>query len=353
MIESATKHIKASFKKHTLNFIRPAGTSRGVYHTKDSWFLILDDGDNTGVGECSILKGLSIDDCPDFENKLKNVCNDINAGSYNFHSVLYEFPAIQFGLESALADLQSVGKHILFPSEFTRGEKGIPTNGLIWMGDQKYMRKQIAQKLDTGFSCIKLKIGSLDWPSERELIADMRKEFSASELTIRVDANGAYLFDEALKILNDLEKLEVHSIEQPIKAGNWEQMSALCRQAPVPVALDEELIGTYPYARKKQLIETISPHYLILKPGLLGGFKSCDEWVELAQKNDAGWWATSALESNIGLNAIGQWVFTKNVKTQQGLGTGMLFSNNINSPLTLTGENLFYIPTKPWSTVSY
>jgi o-succinylbenzoate synthase len=346
-------NLKASFKKHTLRFIRPAGTSRGVYHTKDSWFLFLDDGNNTGVGECSIITGLSIDDCPGFEDKLQIVCNDINTGNYDFNSVLHEFPAIQFGLETALADLQSVGKHILFPSEFTRGEKGISTNGLIWMGNKKYMREQITQKLDAGFSCIKLKTGSLDWSSEHELIAEMRKQFNASELTIRVDANGAYPFDEALKVLNDLAKLEVHSIEQPIKAGNWEKMAALCRQTPVPIALDEELIGVYPYKRKKELVETISPQYLILKPGLLGGFKASDEWIELAQNYNAEWWATSALESNIGLNAIAQWTFTKNVKTQQGLGTGMLFSNNIDSPLTLKGENLFYIPTKPWGTVSF
>ncbi|MDA3818809.1 MAG: o-succinylbenzoate synthase [Prolixibacteraceae bacterium] len=353
MKESATKHIKAGFKKHTLNFIRPAGTSRGVYHTKNSWFLFLSDGNKTGVGECSILRDLSIDDCPGFEDKLQSICNDINAGNYDFNSVLHEFPAIQFGLETALTDLLSTGSHILFPSEFTRNEKGIPTNGLIWMGDRKYMREQITQKLDAGFSCIKLKIGSLDWPSEQELIANMRKQFSASELTIRVDANGAYSFDEALKVLSDLAKLEVHSIEQPIKAGNREQMAALCRHTPVPIALDEELIGVYPYTQKKKLVETIRPQYLILKPGLLGGFKASNEWIELAQKYDADWWATSALESNIGLNAIAQWVFTKNAETQQGLGTGMLFSNNIDSPLTLKGENLFYIPTKPWATVPH
>ncbi|MCF8361593.1 MAG: o-succinylbenzoate synthase [Prolixibacteraceae bacterium] len=353
MKESATKHIKASFKKHTLRFIRPAGTSRGVYHTKDSWFLFLNDGDNTGVGECSILTGLSIDDCPGFENKLQRVCNNINAEIYDFNSVLHEFPAIQFGLETALADLHSTGRHILFPSEFTRGEKGIPTNGLIWMGDKKYMHEQIAQKLDAGFSCIKLKIGSLDWPSEHNLVAGMRKQFSASELTIRVDANGAYSFDEALKVLSDLAKLEVHSIEQPIKAGEWEQMAALCQHSPVPIALDEELIGVYPYKRKKELVETIRPHYLILKPGLLGGFKASDEWIALARNVDAGWWATSALESNIGLNAIAQWVFTTDVETHQGLGTGMLFSNNIDSPLTLTGEKLFYKPNESWASVTF
>ncbi|HKK67735.1 MAG TPA: o-succinylbenzoate synthase, partial [Bacteroidales bacterium] len=264
----------------------------------------------------------------------------------------HEFPAIQFGLETALADLQSVGKHILFPSEFTRGEKGIPTNGLIWMGDKKYMREQIDQKLEAGFSCIKLKIGSLDWSSEYAMINDMREQFNASELTIRVDANGAYSFDEALKVLNDLAKLEVHSIEQPIKAGGWKQMAALCQHSPLPIALDEELIGIHLHTQKIELLETIKPHYLILKPGLLGGFKSCNEWINLAKKHDTGWWATSALESNVGLNAIAQWVFTKHMQTQQGLGTGMLFSNNIDSPLTLVNEKLFYYPHKTWEPIT-
>ncbi|MDA3879224.1 MAG: o-succinylbenzoate synthase [Prolixibacteraceae bacterium] len=341
-------HIKTSFKKHTLNFIRPAGTSRGVYTSKNSWFLFLCNGNHTGVGECSILNDLSIDDRPDFEEKLQQVCSEINNGTFDFDDKLEQFPAIRFGLETAMADLNNGGKRILFPSAFTSGSDGIRTNGLIWMGEAGFMRRQVAQKLDAGFSCIKLKIGSLNWKTEREMIVEMRRQFKAGELTIRVDANGAYNTENVHGVLNDLAELDVHSIEQPIKAGQWEQMAALCAKTPVPIALDEELICVLSYEAKHKLIDTIKPQYLILKPGLIGGFSSANEWVELANEHSVGWWATSALESNIGLNAIAQWVYTKDVKMPQGLGTGMLFSNNIESPLTLRGEQLFYDTAAKW-----
>lgn len=343
--------MKASYKKHTLQFLRPAGTSRGIYSTKDSWFITLSDGDRTGVGECSILKGLSQDDRPDFEEKMRDVCTQINSGTFNFEEALYEFPSIQFGLETALLDLQHGGNRILIPSEFTVGKTGILTNGLIWMGNQKYMSEQITQKMEKGFSCIKLKIGAINWKSERELITKMRKQFSASELTIRVDANGAFSTEKATEVLSELSELQVHSIEQPIKAGQWDEMSKLCATAPTPIALDEELIGIHAREEKRKLLETIRPHYLILKPSLLGGFKASDEWIQLAEENNIGWWATSALESNIGLNAIAQWVFTKKPTIPQGLGTGMLFANNIDSPLTLHGEKLFYDTNKNWKNI--
>lgn len=341
-------HIKANFRKYSLKFIRPVGTSRGVYTDKNSWFLFLSNENHTGVGECSILNDLSIDNRPDFEEKLKQVCGEINNGTFDFDDRLESFPAIRFGLETALADLNNGGKHILFPSAFTSGNAGIPTNGLIWMGDAGFMRSQIAQKLDAGFSCVKLKIGSLSWETERELIAEMRRRFKATELTIRVDANGAFHSENVQEVLNDLAKLDVHSIEQPIKAGQWEQMAALCANPPLPIALDEELIGIASYEKKYQLINAIKPQYLILKPGLIGGFYSSDEWVKLANEHSVGWWATSALESNIGLNAIAQWAYKKDVKMPQGLGTGLLFANNIESPLTLQGEKLFYDIHTKW-----
>lgn len=341
--------LHAKYTRYTLRFLRPAGTSRGTYTAKDSWFIFLSENGVTGIGECSLLSDLSIDARPGFEEKLQQICNEINSNRFNFDNPLYEFPAIQFGLETALHDLKNGGKHILFPSLFTDGKDGIATNGLIWMGDKKYMGQQIEQKLEKGFSCIKLKIGAIDWESERELIAEMRKQFSASELTIRVDANGAYTPQKATEVLSELAEMSVHSIEQPIKAGNWEEMAKLCENPAIPVALDEELIGVFPYEKKQELIETISPQYLILKPGLLGGFTASDEWIELATERNIGWWATSALEGNIGLNAIAQWVYTKNVTTQQGLGTGLLFSNNIDSPLTLQGEKLFYQSDKKWA----
>jgi len=343
--------LTARYSKHTLQFIRPAGTSRGEYTTKVSWFIFITDGERTGIGECSLLNELSIDDRPDFEEKLAGVCDQINNDIFNFDQPLYEFPAIQFGLETALFDLQNGGNHTIFPSVFTSGAKGIITNGLIWMGDKVYMREQIGEKLKKGFSCIKLKIGSLDWTTEHELIAEMRRQFSASELTIRVDANGAFSPLQAAKILPALEKLQVHSIEQPIKAGQWNEMAELCAKTPLPIALDEELIGIYPVEKKKRLLETIKPQYLILKPGLLGGFNATDEWISLADEMNIGWWATSALEANIGLNAISQWVFTKHVTIPQGLGTGMLFSNNIKSPLTLVGEKLYYDISKSWGLI--
>jgi len=340
--------LKATYRKHTLQFLLPAGTSRGVYTTKDSWFLFLFDGEEFGIGECSILKDLSIDDSPYFQEKLAEICDQINDGTFNLNQTLGNFPAIQFGLETALLDLLNGGNRTPFPSDFTCGRKGIVSNGLIWMGDKTYMRQQIAEKLDKGFSCIKLKIGALEWPTERELIADMRHQFSASELTIRVDANGAFSPLQAQKVLSELEKLHVHSIEQPIKAGQWNEMAKLCAETPIPIALDEELIGISSKEKKNELLQTIKPQYLILKPGLLGGFQASDEWVSLAEEMKIGWWATSALEANIGLNAIAQWVFTKNVSIPQGLGTGSLFSNNIDSPLTLKGEKLFYDVSKGW-----
>lgn len=338
----------ANYKKYTLRFKIPAGTSRGIYKSKDSWFIFLSDKENTGIGECSLLRDLSIDEQPDFEEKLHMVCSQINTGTFNLNEKLYDFPAIQFGLETALLDLKNGGKHILFPSEFTETKRGIPTNGLIWMGDKQTMRRQIAQKIDQGFSCIKMKIGAIDWESEKHLITQMRKQFNAAQLSIRVDANGAFTLAQARDVLSELAALQVHSIEQPIKAGQWNEMAELCADTPVPIALDEELIGVYPFGRKRELIDSIRPQYLILKPGLLGGFSASDEWIKLAEENGVGWWATSALEANIGLNAIAQWAFTKNNNMHQGLGTGMLFSNNIASPLELRGENLFYNSERSW-----
>jgi o-succinylbenzoate synthase len=339
--------MRAEFKRHTLRFITPAGTSRGIYKTKDSWLITLFENGKSGVGECSLLKDLSIDDRPDFEDKINQIIIQINNGSFNFNDPLFDFPAIKFGLETALLELKNGGKGLIFPSSFTRGDTSIVTNGLIWMGTPEYMQQQIAEKLDKGFSCIKLKIGSLNWATERRLIEAMRKQFTASELTIRVDANGAYSPNEALSVLNDLAKLQVHSIEQPIRAKQWEQMARLCENTPLPIALDEELIGVYPLEQKRQLLQSIKPQFIILKPGLLGGFIASDEWIDLAENMNIGWWVTSALESNIGLNAIAQWTATKNNPLPQGLGTGMLFENNFESCLQLEGEKLIYNTPQP------
>jgi o-succinylbenzoate synthase len=340
--------MRASFKKYTLNFKQASGTSRGVYTTRDTWFLFLIDGMNTGIGECAPLPDLSIESPGKMSAKLLQVCDEI---SYFISSLeeLQAWPSIQFGLETALLDLRNGGTHILFPSAFTRGEQGIPINGLIWMGTPEFMKQQIRKKLDAGFRCIKMKIGALDFETEFELLKSIRKEFSPEEITLRVDANGAYSYRTALENLKRLSDLQIHSIEQPIEPGKWEEMAKLCQLSPVPIGLDEELIGISSGKEMLKLLETIHPAYLILKPSLHGGFAGCEKWIGHAEKYGTGWWITSALESNIGLNAIAQWTFQMDAKNEQGLGTGQLFTNNFDSPLEIEGDQLRFHPDRDWN----
>ena len=340
--------MKASYKKYTLNFKRPSGTSRGVLTTKETWFLILEEENNFGIGECGILRTLSIDDRPDYEEKLKWTCQNIHLPKDELLAELVEFPSIQFGVEMALLSLQSQDPFQLFPSAFTNGEKGIPINGLIWMGEETFMHEQIQQKLEQGFSCIKLKIGAIDFDKEIALLQSIRKKYSASEIELRVDANGAFKPQEALQKLQRLSELDLHSIEQPIKQGQFSEMAKLCAKTPLPIALDEELIGVFSVTKKEELLQTIQPQYIILKPSLIGGFKGTQEWIDLAEKQNIGWWITSALESNIGLNAISQFTFMQNSNMPQGLGTGSLYTNNIESPLMVKGEYITYAPKKTW-----
>ena len=340
--------MKASYKKYTLNFKRPSGTSRGVLTTKETWFLILEEENNFGIGECGILRTLSIDDRPDYEEKLKWTCQNIHLPKDELLAELVEFPSIQFGVEMALLSLQSQDPFQLFPSAFTNGEKGIPINGLIWMGEEAFMHEQIQQKLEQGFSCIKLKIGAIDFDKEIALLQSIRKKYSASEIELRVDANGAFQPQEALQKLQRLSELDLHSIEQPIKQGQFSEMAKLCAKTPLPIALDEELIGVFSVTKKEELLQTIQPQYIILKPSLIGGFKGTQEWIDLAEKQNIGWWITSALESNIGLNAISQFTFMQNSNMPQGLGTGSLYTNNIESPLMVKGEYITYAPEKTW-----
>ena len=340
--------MKATYKKYTLNFKRPSGTSRGVLTTKETWFLILEEENNFGIGECGILRTLSIDDRPDYEEKLKWTCQNIHLPKDELLAELVEFPSIQFGVEMALLSLQSQDPFQLFPSAFTNGEKGIPINGLIWMGEEAFMHEQIQQKLEQGFSCIKLKIGAIDFDKEIALLQSIRKKYSASEIELRVDANGAFKPHEALQKLQRLSELDLHSIEQPIKQGQFSEMEKLCAETPLPIALDEELIGVFSVTKKEELLQTIQPQYIILKPSLIGGFKGTQEWIDLAEKQNIGWWITSALESNIGLNAISQFTFMQNSNMPQGLGTGSLYTNNIKSPLMVKGEYITYAPEKTW-----
>lgn len=316
--------------------------------TKETWFLVLIDKNHWGIGECGILRGLSIDDRPDFEEKLRWICDHIDLGEVKLCNALIELPALQFGVETAFRSFHSKNPFILFPSEFTQGKDVIPINGLIWMGDATFMKRQISEKLKEGFSCIKMKIGAIDFASEIALLNSIRREYSAQEIELRVDANGAFSASEALEKLKRLSDLQLHSIEQPIRAGQWQEMAQLCEKTPLPIALDEELIGVFSTAEREKLLATIRPHYIILKPSLVGGFSNCDAWIAVAEKEGMQWWITSALESNIGLNAISQYTFTKNSKLPQGLGTGSLFTNNVVSPLETNRGNIRYNTDNEW-----
>ena len=341
--------MQATYQKYILNFKRPSGTSRGILKTKETWFIILNDNEKQGIGECGILRTLSVDDRPDYEEKLKWACQNIHLGVVVLLKELYEFPSIQFGLEQAFLSLQSHTMFDLFPSEFTKGNQAIPINGLVWMGDKEFMKTQIKEKLATGFSCIKMKIGAIDFKTEMELLTSIRKEFSSNEIELRVDANGGFDPNNALEKLKRLSELEIHSIEQPIKQGQFEQMASLCEKTPLPIALDEELIGVFSVTKKQEILQTIQPQYIILKPSLVGGFKGSKEWIEKAESHNVGWWVTSALESNVGLNAIAQWTFTLNSNMPQGLGTGGLYTNNIESPLEIEKGSLKYNTYKKWN----
>ncbi|QEE50587.1 o-succinylbenzoate synthase [Flavobacterium alkalisoli] len=341
--------MKASYKKYILKFKRPSGTSRGVLTEKETWFLLLEENGKTGIGECGILRTLSIDDRPDYEEKLKWVCDNISLGKDKLWEELIEFPSIQFGVEMAFQSLQSEDSFLLFPSQFTSGQENISINGLVWMGEEPFMKEQIEDKLKQGFNCIKLKIGAIDFTRELALLEFIRDNFSAEQIEIRVDANGAFTSSEALGKLNQLSKFQLHSIEQPIKQNQIDSMTELCKETPLPIALDEELIGVFGKEDKENLLQKIKPQYIILKPSLIGGFKGSMEWIELAEKYNIGWWITSALESNIGLNAIAQWTFTLNNPMPQGLGTGGLYTNNFDCPLEVKQGQLIYNKELSWN----
>ncbi len=341
--------MKANYLHYFLNFKRPSGTSRGVLTTKETWFLVLENEGKKGIGECGLLRSLSIDDRPDYEEKLKWVCENIALGPEMLWNQLLEFPSIQFGVEMAFKSLEAKNKFILFPSEFTEGKSAIPINGLVWMGDKAFMKEQISEKIKAGFRCIKLKIGAIDFQTELDLLKYIRTEFSSKEIELRVDANGAFSFLEAMEKLKKLSEYEIHSIEQPIKQGQWEHMADLCSKTPIPIALDEELIGVSTVTKKQELLQIIKPQFAIFKPSLIGGFMGTQKWVDLVEKNSIGWWVTSALESNVGLNAISQWIFTKKSLLPQGLGTGGLYTNNIESPLVVENGEISYDPERSWN----
>lgn len=337
------KMIKSDIIPYELHFKQPAGTSRGVYTTRKVWYVKLSDVETgkTGIGECAPLPKLSCDDIPEYETVLRQHCLSLEVNGAIDYESLRPYPSILFGIETAMQNLNSCN-NILWDTPFSRGEEGITINGLVWMGDFDEMYKRLEEKMKSGFKCIKLKIGAIDFDKELQLLSHIRKHFSPEEIEIRVDANGAFSHSDAMDKINTLSQFNIHSIEQPIRQGQWDMMKILCKKTPLSIALDEELIGINNMEDKKLLLDTINPQYIILKPSLHGGIHGSEEWIRLAEERNIGYWITSALESNIGLNAIAQWTATQNHNLPQGLGTGLLFTDNIESPLFIDGDKLWY-----------
>jgi O-succinylbenzoate synthase len=341
--------LKATYHKYILQFKRPSGTSRGVMTEKETWFIILEKDGKKGIGECGILRGLSADDRPDYEEKLQWTCDNIHLGENQLWEALIEFPSIQFGVEMAFQSMKSESPFLLFPSAFTNGQKSISINGLVWMGEELFMKQQIEEKLAAGFRCVKLKIGAIDFDKELQLLGYIRQHFTPEQVEIRVDANGAFDTSLALDKLTQLSVFKLHSIEQPIQKNNTDSMAELCKTTPIPIALDEELIGVFSLEEKEALLQKIKPQYIILKPSFVGGFRGTKEWISIAEKHKIGWWITSALESNIGLNAIAQWTFLQHNLMPQGLGTGALYTNNFDCPLVVSEGQLWYEKERDWT----
>jgi len=338
--------MKAHWTKKTLHFKQPAGTSRGVMKSRDVWYITLSQNGKTGIGECAPLPGLSLDNFDLIESKLDEVCESLGLFINDF-SQLADFPSIRFGLEMAVLDLKNGGGQHYF-SEFD----SININGLIWMGDENFMVRQVEEKLADGWKCIKMKIGAIDFDKELSILRSIRKRFSRDELELRVDANGAFTKDDVHEKLDQLASLDLHSIEQPIQHGQWDLLSELCQSSPVPIALDEELIPLVNEADRIKMLDKVNPQFLVLKPSLLGGFTESEKWIQLAKERNMGWWITSALESNIGLNAIAQWTSKMKPEGFQGLGTGQLFTNNLPSQLKVKQGILYSDKSPIWKDVN-
>ena len=331
-----------NIQERTLHFKQPAGTSRGVYTTRKIWLVYLSDGKKTGMGECAPLPDLSCDVRNDYEEVLEGFCQKLCESGEIDYEAMRDYPSMLFGLETALLNLQH--GDIMFDTAFSRGEVGIPINGLVWMGNYDEMLQRMEEKLEKGFRCVKLKIGAIDFDQELDLVKRIRDRFSFHEVELRLDANGAFPYEEALYKLELLSQYAIHSIEQPIKAQQWALMAELCRESPLPIALDEELIGVNDLEMKHHMLNIIKPRYIILKPSLHGGMQGCREWIKTARDMGIGSWITSALESNIGLNAIAQFaadVYGDHITMPQGLGTGQLFTDNIPMPLEIRGDKLW------------
>lgn len=343
--------LHARFFKRTFHFNFDARTSRGRMKEKVSWFVQVWNVGNPlcfGLGECGPLPGLSPDDRPDFEEVLSSCLEQLTDTEIPLEQIVPPgFPAIRFGIETALLDLKNGGTRKIFDNRFFTGTP-IPINGLVWMGDLDSMLQQVSMKIENGFRCIKIKVGGLNFEKECDILRYIRSKYFRENITIRLDANGAFKAEEASYKLNELSRFQIHSIEQPVKPGS-EIMPELCRTSPIPIALDEELIGMETTHERIALLERIKPAFIILKPTLHGGFKACQEWIELAHEREIGWWMTSMLESNIGLNAICQFTANYPITLPHGLGTGQLYDDNFESPLTVSEGDIFYDQKKPWA----
>ena len=350
--------MNATYTPHRLQFKFDAGTSRGVMREKTTFFIkIWEDGQErkAGWGEAAPLAKLSIDDRADFEERLRHYLQAFAQlpNPWDFYQLpgIEEFPSIVMALETAVKDWERGGEKVVFSEAFAKKGLRMPINGLVWMGSREFMKEQVQNKLEAGFTCIKMKIGAIDFEEECQLLHYIRQQFPPEQIELRVDANGAFSPSKALEKLKRLSEYQLHSIEQPIKQGQWEQMASLCKKTPLPIALDEELIGLH--ARVKEaLLEAIQPQYIILKPTLIGGFRESEAWIQLAENRQVGWWMTSALEANIGLNAIAQFTADKKATLPQGLGTGQLFHNNIDSPLTIENGKIYSDTSKSWGEIT-
>ncbi|HEX2617105.1 MAG TPA: o-succinylbenzoate synthase [Flavobacteriales bacterium] len=343
--------IRARWKELQLTPRFPLGTSKGTITTRTVWYLMAWDADRPhqrGIGEAAFFPGHSKEFPADVRTKLLELCADTTSWTRRLHDDLVDVPSVRFAVEQCLRDLNASGSKVLFPSDFTLGRKGIPINGLVWMGDKATMRERIREQIDGGNRCVKMKIGAIGIDDELELLKAVRQEYSADVLTLRVDANGAFNAANAMDVLQRLADMQVHSIEQPIAPGLYETMAELCERSPVPIALDEDLIGLNTRDTKSDLLVNVRPTYIVIKPSLVGGWSAAEEWIALAKAHGIGWWITSALESSIGLNAIAQWTATLGVDLPQGLGTGRVYADNIPSPLEVEHGALWYRPEGSW-----
>lgn len=340
--------LKAAYCPYRLDLKFEAVTSRSRMRHKDTYFIkVWDDNEPSvyGIGECALFKGLSADDCSDYELRLEAVCRDI-LNIWDVEAI--GMSSIIFGVETALLDFRNGAKRTPWPGDWSKGKSSIVINGLVWMGDADTMLLRLEEKLAAGFNCVKLKIGAIGFDEEVSLLRRIREEYGPDEVEIRLDANGAFSPREALGRIEKLALYDIHSIEQPIRQGNLQAMAEICRESPVKIALDEELIGCRGYDDQARLLDKVMPGYVILKPSLCGGFQAANRWISLAKERETGWWATSAMESNVGLNAIAQWVAAFKPDMPQGLGTGMIYENNILSPLRLDGDRLTSDPAGKW-----